>query len=90
MIDSIDDGRGIPVVAGDRPDQQIAFAEDRLRLAVRVTADRVVGGSLVLPQGKKAVTITSSVTDNYGKKGTTRSILAVSDVVSGQSLTPNP
>ena len=58
--------------------------------AVRVTADWVVGGSLVLPQGKKAVTITSSVTDNYGKKGTTRSILAVSDVVSGQSLTPNP
>ena len=58
--------------------------------AVRVTADWVVGGSLVLPQGKKAVTITSSVTDNFGKKGTTRSFLAVSDVVSGQSLTPNP
>lgn len=58
--------------------------------AVRVTADWVIGGSLVLPAGKKTVTITSSVTDNFGRKGTTRSILAVSPAVSGQDLTSAP
>lgn len=58
--------------------------------AIRTTADWVVGGSLVLPTGKETVTITSSVTDNAGRKGTTRSVLAVSETVSGQNLTTNP
>lgn len=58
--------------------------------AVRTTADWVVGGSLVVPAGKRSVVITSSVTDNYGKKGSTRSVLAVSETVSGQELTANP
>ncbi|MBC7801938.1 MAG: hypothetical protein H7Z10_15070 [Gemmatimonadaceae bacterium] len=58
--------------------------------AVRVTAHWVVGGSLVMPAGKKTVVVSSSVTDNYGKKGTSRSVFAVSPVVSGQALTPNP
>jgi len=58
--------------------------------AIRTTADWVVGAALVLPAGKKTVTITASVTDNDGRKGTTRSVLAVSDTVSGQSLSTNP
>lgn len=58
--------------------------------AVRVTADWVIGGSLVVPAGKETVTITSSVTDNFGRKGSTRSILAISPAVSGQDLTPAP
>lgn len=58
--------------------------------AVRVTADWVVGGSLVMPAGKKTVAVTSSVTDNYGKKGTSRSVFAVSSTVTGQALTTTP
>ncbi len=58
--------------------------------AVRVTADWVVGGSLIVPAGKKTVAITSSVTDNYGMKGTTRSVFAISETATGQSLTTNP
>lgn len=58
--------------------------------AIRTTADWVVGGSLVLPPGKETVTITSSVTDNTGRKGVTRSVFAVSDTVSGQNLGTNP
>lgn len=58
--------------------------------AIRTTADWVVGGSLLLPAGKKTVTITASVTDNFGRKGTARSVVAVSDTVSGQSLSTNP
>jgi hypothetical protein len=58
--------------------------------AVRVTADWVVGGSLVLPEGKKNVTVTASVTDNHGHTGSTTNIFSVSPVVSGQSLTADP
>ncbi|MBC7940533.1 MAG: hypothetical protein H7Z19_12350 [Chitinophagaceae bacterium] len=63
---------------------------DEVSGTVRVTADWVVGGSLVIPAGKKTVTVTSSVTDNYGKKGTSRSVFAVSPTVTGQALTTNP
>ena len=55
---------------------------------VRTTADWVVGGSLVVPAGKRSVTINASVTDNAGRTGTTKSIVSVSPVTSGQSLTP--
>lgn len=58
--------------------------------AIRITADWVVGGSLVMPQGKETVTITSRVTDNAGRTGETRGIFAVSRRTSGQSLTANP
>ncbi len=58
--------------------------------AVRTTADWVVGGSLVMPANKDTVTITSSVTDKLGRKGTTRSVFSVSTTVSGQNLSPNP
>lgn len=58
--------------------------------AIRTTADWVVGGALMLPEGKHSVTITSKVTDNEGHTGSTKSIFSVSDVVSGQALTPAP
>jgi hypothetical protein len=58
--------------------------------AIRTTADWVVGGALLLPSGKHNVTVSASVTDNAGHTGATRSILSVSDVVSGQDLTLNP
>lgn len=58
--------------------------------AIRTTADWVVGGSLMLPEGKHSVTITSKVTDNEGHTGSTKSTFSVSSVVSGQALTPAP
>lgn len=56
---------------------------------VRTTADWVVGGSLVLPPGKKTVTITARVTDNRGRTGSARQVVGVSSIVNGQNLTPN-
>ena len=58
--------------------------------AIRTTADWVVGGSLVLPYGKHNVTIRSSVTDNAGHTGATKSIFSVSETVSGQLMTLDP
>jgi hypothetical protein len=58
--------------------------------AIRTSTDWVVGGSLVLPEGKNSVTIIAKVADNAGHTGSTKSILSVSPTVSGQSLTPNP
>ena len=43
---------------------------DPLTRAVRVVADWVVGGSLILPPGKNFVTFTATVTDNRGNAGT--------------------
>ena len=56
--------------------------------SVRITADWVVGGALVVPAEKHSVTINASVTDNAGHTGTTKSIVAVSKAISGQDLTP--
>lgn len=58
--------------------------------AVRVTADWVVGGSLMLPDGKKNVTVTASVTDNKGHTGRSTNVFSVSSTVSGQALTLDP
>lgn len=55
--------------------------------AVRTTADWVIGGSLVVPAGQRSVTINASVTDNAGRTGTTKAIVAVSQATSGQDLT---
>jgi hypothetical protein len=57
---------------------------------VRVTADWVVGASLLLPQGQKTVTIIAKVTDTLGRTGVTRNVLTVSQSQNGQILTPNP
>lgn len=63
---------------------------DDSRGTVRVTADWVVGGALLLPEGKRSITVTSRVTNNAGKTGETKNIVAVSPVSSGQNLTANP
>ncbi len=56
--------------------------------SVRTTADWVIGGALAVPTGKHSVTINASVTNNAGHTGTTKSIVAVSNVTSGRDLTP--
>lgn len=58
--------------------------------AVRVVADWVVGGSLILPPGKNTVTFTATVTDNRGNAGTASRVFQVSNVLGGQLLTPAP
>ena len=58
--------------------------------AVRVVADWVVGGSLIVPEGKEFVTFTATVTDNAGNAGTAKRSFRVSDVLGGQLLTPTP
>ncbi len=86
-------GNGNVVKAGQNlaPLFDIAGSElDDESGTVRVTTNWVVGGALVLPTGKKSITITSRVTDNAGKTGETKNIVAVSPVTSGQLLTVNP
>jgi hypothetical protein len=56
----------------------------------RTIADWVVGGSLEVPAGQDTVTITAAVTDNAGCTGTATSVLGISQVVSGQTLSPAP
>lgn len=63
---------------------------DPLTRAVRVVADWVVGGSLILPPGKNFVTFTATVTDNRGNAGTAKRVFQVSNVQGGQFLTPAP
>jgi len=63
---------------------------DPLTGAVRVVADWVVGGSLILPPGKNFVTFTATVTDNRGNAGTAKRVFQVSNVLGGQFLTPAP
>lgn len=84
-------GNVVPAGVNLAPLFDIAGSEvDAASGAIRATAHWVVGGSLVVPSGKETVAITSSVTDNSGKRGSTRSVFAISDSVSGQNLTPNP
>lgn len=66
----------------------IAGSEIDASGAVRTTADWVVGGSLVVPAGQRSVTINASVTDNAGRTGATKAIVALSQATSGQDLTP--
>lgn len=63
---------------------------DPLTGATRVVADWVVGGSLVLPQGKSFVTFTATVTDNAGNAGTAKRTFNISPTLGGQRLTPAP
>ena len=63
---------------------------DPLTRAVRVVADWVVGGSLIMPPGKNFVTFTATVTDNRGNAGTAKRVFQVSNVQGGQLLTPAP
>lgn len=57
---------------------------------VITTADWVVGGSLLLPPGKRSVTITARVTDNAGHTRSVSQVVGMSPVENGQNLTPTP
>jgi hypothetical protein len=57
---------------------------------VFVTTSWVVGGSFVVPEGKRSVTVTTRVTDNAGKTGVATRIFGISPIAEGQLLTPRP
>lgn len=82
-------GAVIPAGNNLAPVFNIAGSEIDKDGVVRTTADWVVGGSLVLPPGKKTVTITARVTDNKGRTGSARQVVGVSSIANGQNLTPN-
>ena len=83
-------GNAVPAGANLAPLFDLAGSEIDSSGVIRTTADWVVGGSLVVPDGKKTVTITAKVTDNSGRTGTVKSVLAISAVTSGQNLTSAP
>lgn len=84
-------GNIVPAGVNLAPLFDIAGSEiDGAGRAIRITADWVVGGAILLPEGKETVTITARVTDNAGRTGVTRSIFGVSRQISGQNLTANP
>ena len=82
-------GNVIPAGQNMAPIFNIAGSE-RAADGVRVTADWVVGGSLMMPAGKTAVKVTARVTDNAGKTGSSAGSFEISPVVNGQDLTPSP
>lgn len=63
---------------------------DPLTGALRVVADWVVGGALILPADKQFVTFTAKVTDNQGNAGLSTRRFRVSETLGGQLLTPAP
>jgi hypothetical protein len=84
---------GVEVPAGGNlsPVFNIVGSEiDPLTGKVHVVADWVVGGSLIVPEGKEFLTFTAKVTDNAGNAGIATRTFRVSEVVSGQDLTPAP
>lgn len=80
-------GNIIPAGQNMAPIFNIAGSE-RSSEGVRVTADWVVGGSLMMPAGKTAVKVTARVTDNAGRTGSAIGNFEISPVVNGQELTP--
>lgn len=58
--------------------------------AVRVVADWVVGGSLILDDpNKEFVTFTAKVTDNLGRTTSAKRTFGISEVLGGRFLTPD-
>jgi hypothetical protein len=57
---------------------------------VLTTASWVAGGSFILPEGKKTITVTARVTDDAGRTGSATRTFDVSSVANGQLLTPAP
>ncbi len=59
--------------------------------AVRVVADWVVGGSLILDDpDKEFVTFTAKVTDNTARTTSAKRTFGISEVLGGRFLTPDP
>lgn len=57
---------------------------------VRTTAGWVIGGTLVIPDGKNTVTSVARVTDSAGFSGSTAHTFGISEIENGQALTPQP
>ena len=83
-------GNIVPAGMNLGPLFDVAGSEVDASGSIRTTADWVVGGSLMVPEGKNSVTITAKVTDNAGRTGTARSVVGISQAVSGQKLTSAP
>ncbi len=83
---------GNVIKAGDNlaPVFNIAGSEIDPSGRVRTTFGWVVGGTLVVPEGKTWVTIRLSVTDNTGRTGSASQVVQLSPVTNGQNLTPAP
>jgi hypothetical protein len=81
----------VPAGANLTPVFNIVGSEiDPITGAVQVVADWVVGGSLILPEGKDFVTFRARVTDNNGNAGEAVRRFRVSETAGGQLLTPAP
>ena len=65
-------GNVVPAGVNLAPLFDIAGSEIDAQGRVRVTADWVVGASLLVPQDQKTVTITAKVTDTLGRTGAVR------------------
>lgn len=63
---------------------------DVLSGRVFISTSWVVGGSFVVPDGKRTVTVTTRVTDNAGKTGVAARSFGISPIAEGQLLTPRP
>ena len=83
-------GNVVPAGVNLAPLFDVAGSEIDAKGRIRVTADWVVGASLLLPQDQETVTITAKVTDTLGRTGVTQNVLGISQAQSGQILTPNP
>jgi len=83
-------GNVVPAGANLAPIFNIAGSETDADGFVVTTADWVVGGSLLLPPGKRSVTITARVTDNLNRTRSVSQVVGISPVENGQNLTPQP
>jgi len=82
-------GNVVPAGSNLAPIFNIAGSETDSSGAVLITADWVVGGTLVL-EGRTSLTITAKVTDNAGHTGSASQVVAISRIENGQELTPAP
>lgn len=83
-------GNVVPAGSNHAPIFNVAGSETDADGFVVTTADWVVGGSLVMPAGKRSVMITARVTDNLGRTRGVSQIVGISSVENGQNLTPTP
>lgn len=83
-------GNIVPAGSNLAPIFNIAGSETDADGFVVTTADWVVGGSLVLPPGKRSITITARVTDNANHTRSVSHVVGISPVENGQNLTPTP
>src|SRR5215813_11557889 len=71
-------GNVVPAGVNLAPLFDVAGSEIDAKGRIRVTADWVVGASLLVPQDQETVTITARVTDTLGRTGVAQSVLAIS------------